>query len=213
MFQELRTAMPNSRYEVATVGWLNLLQDASLSSDHNKALMVQLKQKSHNPLRPVWSGHGESVKITTAVLQSSPGNYPATPSSSHQAGKDLLAGQHAAAGCIAFLRDSLFPTTLTLPTATSLSNRVSDFAAVEFGCPHGYTLPGVVTCLWIYRRWGGMYATLQCNGRVVSHHACWRRWPRQAEPQAAASGTLRKVSKAKMAPHGAHSGRAIYDGQ
>ncbi|MBX3340379.1 MAG: hypothetical protein KF711_02240 [Nitrospira sp.] len=51
VFQELRTAMPNSRYEVATVGWLNLLQDASLSSDHNKALMVQLKQEVlHNLL-------------------------------------------------------------------------------------------------------------------------------------------------------------------
>lgn len=51
VFQELRTAMPNSRYEVATLGWLNLLQDASLSSDHNKALMVQLKQEVlHNLL-------------------------------------------------------------------------------------------------------------------------------------------------------------------
>ncbi|MCW5797454.1 MAG: hypothetical protein KIT40_03055 [Nitrospira sp.] len=51
VFQELRTAMPNSRYEVATVGWLNLLQDVSLSSHHNKALMVQLKQEVlHNLL-------------------------------------------------------------------------------------------------------------------------------------------------------------------
>lgn len=51
VFQELRTAMPNSRYEVATMGWLNLLQDASLSSNHNKALMVQLKQEVlHNLL-------------------------------------------------------------------------------------------------------------------------------------------------------------------
>lgn len=45
VFQELRTAMPNSRYEVATKGWLNLLQDASLSSNHNKALMIQLRQE------------------------------------------------------------------------------------------------------------------------------------------------------------------------
>ncbi|HNV24950.1 MAG TPA: hypothetical protein PKI21_01720 [Nitrospira sp.] len=45
VFQELRTAMPNSRYEVSTVGWLNLLQDASVSSNHNRALMVQLKQE------------------------------------------------------------------------------------------------------------------------------------------------------------------------
>lgn len=51
VFQELHTAMPNSRYEVATVGWLNLLQDASLSSNQNKALMVQLKQEVlHNLL-------------------------------------------------------------------------------------------------------------------------------------------------------------------
>ncbi|MCC6964687.1 MAG: hypothetical protein IT391_00200 [Nitrospira sp.] len=51
VFQELRTAMPNSRYEIATIGWLNLLQDASLSSSHNKALMVQLKQEVlHNLL-------------------------------------------------------------------------------------------------------------------------------------------------------------------
>lgn len=51
VFQELRTAMPNSRYEVATMGWLNLLQDASLSSNLNKALMVQLKQEVlHNLL-------------------------------------------------------------------------------------------------------------------------------------------------------------------
>lgn len=45
VFQELRTAMPNSRYESATTGWLNLLQDTSVSSMHNKALMVQLKHE------------------------------------------------------------------------------------------------------------------------------------------------------------------------
>ena len=45
VFQELRTAMPNSRYEGATTGWLNLLQDASVSSPHHKALMVQLKHE------------------------------------------------------------------------------------------------------------------------------------------------------------------------
>lgn len=45
VFQELRTAMPNSRYEVATTGWLNLLQDVSVSSSHHKALMVQLKHE------------------------------------------------------------------------------------------------------------------------------------------------------------------------
>lgn len=51
VFQELHTAMPNSRYEAATTGWLNLLQDASLSSNQNKALMVQLKQEVlHNLL-------------------------------------------------------------------------------------------------------------------------------------------------------------------
>lgn len=45
VFQELRTAMPNSRYEGATTGWLNLLQDASVSSPHHRALMVQLRHE------------------------------------------------------------------------------------------------------------------------------------------------------------------------
>jgi hypothetical protein len=44
VFQELHTAMPNSRYEVATMGWLNLLQDNALSSKHSRALLIQLKQ-------------------------------------------------------------------------------------------------------------------------------------------------------------------------
>lgn len=51
VFQELHTAMPGNRYDVATTGWLNLLQDTAPSSDHNKALMVQLKQEVlHNLL-------------------------------------------------------------------------------------------------------------------------------------------------------------------
>lgn len=51
VFQELHTAMPNSRYDVATMGWLNLLQDNALSSKHSKALMAQLKQEVlHNLL-------------------------------------------------------------------------------------------------------------------------------------------------------------------
>lgn len=63
VFQELRTAMPNSRYEVATMGWLNLLQDASLSSNHNKALMVQLKQEVlHNLLDRSELATAKSVK-------------------------------------------------------------------------------------------------------------------------------------------------------
>ncbi|ULA69845.1 MAG: conserved exported protein of unknown function [Nitrospira sp.] len=63
VFQELRTAMPNSRYEVATMGWLNLLQDASLSSNHNKALMVQLKQEVlHNLLDRSEVATARSVK-------------------------------------------------------------------------------------------------------------------------------------------------------
>ena len=45
VFQELRTAMPNSRYEGATTGWLNLLQDTAVSTSQNKALMVQLKHE------------------------------------------------------------------------------------------------------------------------------------------------------------------------
>lgn len=51
VFQELHTAMPNNRYEVATTGWLNLLQDTAPSSIHSKALMLQLKQEVlHNLL-------------------------------------------------------------------------------------------------------------------------------------------------------------------
>ena len=51
VFQELHTAMPNSRYEAATTGWLNLLQDTAPSSKHHQALMVQLKQEVlHNLL-------------------------------------------------------------------------------------------------------------------------------------------------------------------
>lgn len=63
VFQELRTAMPNSRYEVATMGWLNLLQDASLPSNHNKALMIQLKQEVlHNLLDRSEIATARSVK-------------------------------------------------------------------------------------------------------------------------------------------------------
>ncbi len=51
VFQELHTTMPNSRYEAATTGWLNLLQDTAPSSKHHHALMVQLKQEVlHNLL-------------------------------------------------------------------------------------------------------------------------------------------------------------------
>ena len=45
VFQELHTAMPNSRYEAATTGWLNLLQDTAPASNHHQALMSQLKQE------------------------------------------------------------------------------------------------------------------------------------------------------------------------
>lgn len=44
-FQELHTAMPNSRYDAAVMGWLNLLQDNAPVSEHNKALMDQLRQE------------------------------------------------------------------------------------------------------------------------------------------------------------------------
>ncbi|MCS6291419.1 MAG: hypothetical protein H8K10_20945 [Nitrospira sp.] len=51
VFQELHTAMPNSRYEAATTGWLNLLQDTVPSSKHHQALMVQLREEVlHNLL-------------------------------------------------------------------------------------------------------------------------------------------------------------------
>lgn len=45
VFQELHTAMPNSRYDSAATGWLNLLQDNAPSSRYSKALMAQLKQE------------------------------------------------------------------------------------------------------------------------------------------------------------------------
>lgn len=45
VFQQLHTAMPHSRYDAATVGWLNLLQDPSAQSVYSKALQVQLKQE------------------------------------------------------------------------------------------------------------------------------------------------------------------------
>lgn len=35
--------MPNSRYDVGTIGWLNLLQDPALSSISNRALRAQLR--------------------------------------------------------------------------------------------------------------------------------------------------------------------------
>ena len=51
VFQELHTAMPNSRYDAATTGWLNLLQDTAPSSLYSKALLGQLKQEVlHNLL-------------------------------------------------------------------------------------------------------------------------------------------------------------------
>lgn len=45
VFQELHTAMPDSRYDLATQGWLNLLQDFTLSSVSNQALRAQLRQE------------------------------------------------------------------------------------------------------------------------------------------------------------------------
>jgi hypothetical protein len=51
VFQELHTAMPDSRYDVATSNWLNLLQDSAPVSVYSQALMIQLKQEVlHNLL-------------------------------------------------------------------------------------------------------------------------------------------------------------------
>ena len=51
VFQELHTTMPNSRYDAATTGWLNLLQDTAPSSLYSKALLAQLKREVlHNLL-------------------------------------------------------------------------------------------------------------------------------------------------------------------
>ncbi len=54
-FQGLHSAMPTSRYEVATVGWLNLLQDQALTSQHSRALMTQLKEEVLHTLRERWN--------------------------------------------------------------------------------------------------------------------------------------------------------------
>ena len=54
-FQGLHSAMPTSRYETATVGWLNLLQDQALSSHQSRALMTQLKEEVLHTLRERWS--------------------------------------------------------------------------------------------------------------------------------------------------------------
>ena len=45
VFQELHTAMPTIRYDVATLGWLNMLQDSALSSVSSQALRAQLRQE------------------------------------------------------------------------------------------------------------------------------------------------------------------------
>jgi hypothetical protein len=51
VFQELHTTMPNSRFDAATLGWLNLLQDNSPATKQNAALHAQLKQEVlHNLL-------------------------------------------------------------------------------------------------------------------------------------------------------------------
>jgi len=54
VFQQLHTAMPTSRYDVATLGWLNLLQDSTSSSLSSQALRAQLRQEVlHTLLGPV----------------------------------------------------------------------------------------------------------------------------------------------------------------
>lgn len=54
VFQQLHTAMPTSRYDVATRGWLNLLQDSTSSSVSSQALRAQLRQEVlHTLLGPV----------------------------------------------------------------------------------------------------------------------------------------------------------------
>lgn len=45
LFQELHTAMPKSRYDLATIGWLNLLQDPAVSSVSSQAVRAQLRRE------------------------------------------------------------------------------------------------------------------------------------------------------------------------
>jgi hypothetical protein len=54
-FQGLHTAMPSSRYDVATIGWLTVLQDKALASQHSRALKSQLKEEVLHTLRERWN--------------------------------------------------------------------------------------------------------------------------------------------------------------
>ena len=45
LFQELRTILPNSRYNTSSTHWLHLLQDSSPASNQNSALFTQLRQE------------------------------------------------------------------------------------------------------------------------------------------------------------------------
>ncbi len=69
VFQQLHTAMPTSRYDVAALGWLHLLQDPTLSSVSSQALRVQLRQEvlhtllGHFDLTLARSGNDGAVRI------------------------------------------------------------------------------------------------------------------------------------------------------
>ena len=69
VFQQLHTVMPTSRYDVATLGWLNLLQDSTLSSVSSHALREQLREEvlhtllSHFDLATVQNGIARDVHI------------------------------------------------------------------------------------------------------------------------------------------------------
>jgi hypothetical protein len=69
VFQQLHTAMPTSRYDVAALGWLHLLQDPTLSSVSSQALRVQLRHEvlhtllGHFGLTIARSGKDRDVRI------------------------------------------------------------------------------------------------------------------------------------------------------
>lgn len=68
-FQQLHTAMPTSRYDAATLGWLHLIQDPTLSSLTSQALRAQLRQEvlhtllPHFALATVRSGKDRDVRL------------------------------------------------------------------------------------------------------------------------------------------------------
>ncbi len=56
--------MPKSRYDAATIGWLNLLQDLAVYSLSSKAVRAQLRQEVLHTLlgRPELRAGGSTIR-------------------------------------------------------------------------------------------------------------------------------------------------------